>query len=72
MDPEEEAAALAMATGPAAERLQVRRNNNSNNNNDGSGPRPGYCPFSPHSARWAGSSLIPWTDGETEDQVGVC
>lgn len=71
MDPEEEAAALAMAMGPPVERLQVRQNNNSNNNNDGSGLRAGYYPFSPHSARWAGSGLIPWTDGETEAQVGV-
>lgn len=70
MDPEEEAAALAMAMGPPVERLQVRQNNNSNNN-DGSGLRAGYYPFSPHSARWAGSGLIPWTDGETEAQVGV-
>lgn len=71
MDPEEEAAALAMATGPPAERLQVRRNSHSNRNNVGSGPRAGYYPFSPHGARWAGSGLILCADGETGAQVGV-
>lgn len=45
MDPEEEAATLTMATGPPAERLQVRRNNNSNNNNDGRGPQAGHLPL---------------------------